>query len=150
MRIFIDTSDLSSALYEFIPATKLKGREDWIPETQHYKYYESTTEFSPKIEKEYELNFPEHLNIYCYEKSNHTIFPSPKRGNTGVYNYYLLDGASVLPVLALGLRPGDRFLDMCCAPGGKAIVALQTLYPDTVTCNDVDSSRVNRIENVLK
>lgn len=76
--------DASSILYEYVPATKIKGKEDWIPETQHYRYYESTSEFSIKIEKEYDLNFPEHLQVYCYEKSNHTKFPSPKRGATDV------------------------------------------------------------------
>lgn len=40
-----------------------------------------------------------------------------------------MDAGSILPVLALGLKPGDRVLDMCAAPGGKSYVCLQTLYP---------------------
>lgn len=40
-----------------------------------------------------------------------------------------MDGASILPVLALGLERGDRVLDMCGAPGGKALTAFQTLLP---------------------
>lgn len=43
--------------------------------------------------------------------------------------YYLMDGGSILPVLALDLKLGDRVLDMCSAPGGKALAALQTLLP---------------------
>lgn len=40
-----------------------------------------------------------------------------------------MDGASLLPVLAMGVNPGDRVLDMCAAPGGKSLLILQTLLP---------------------
>lgn len=44
-------------------------------------------------------------------------------------DYYLMDGGSILPVFALDLKLGDRVLDMCSAPGGKALATLQTLLP---------------------
>lgn len=40
-----------------------------------------------------------------------------------------MNASSILPVLALGLQPGDTVLDMCAAPGGKSHAILQTLYP---------------------
>lgn len=40
-----------------------------------------------------------------------------------------MDGGSILPVIALDLKFGDRVLDMCSAPGGKALATLQTLLP---------------------
>ena len=43
--------------------------------------------------------------------------------------YYLMDAASLLPVLALGLNYGDRVLDLCAAPGGKSVSMLQTMLP---------------------
>jgi len=43
-----------------------------------------------------------------------------------------MDGGSILPVLALDLKFGDRVLDMCSAPGGKALATLQTLLPGIV------------------
>lgn len=46
-----------------------------------------------------------------------------------VYTHYLMDGASLLPVLALDLQPGERLLDLCAAPGGKTLLALQTMLP---------------------
>ena len=40
-----------------------------------------------------------------------------------------MDAASLLPVLALGLQPKDRVLDLCAAPGGKSVSILQTMLP---------------------
>jgi len=64
-------------------------------------------------------------------------------------DYYLLDGASVLPVLALDLQPGDAVLDMCAAPGGKILSIFQTLMPHLMVANDIQKSRVNRIHKVI-
>ncbi|XP_029157751.1 5-methylcytosine rRNA methyltransferase NSUN4 [Nylanderia fulva] len=138
-----------SGLYEFVPASKIKGMEDWILESQHYGYYKEGADFSINIEKEATLMFPQYLNIYTFEENNDSPFPSPKNGSTGVLDYYLLDGASVLPVLALDLQPGDVVLDMCAAPGGKTLSILQTLMPRTIVANDLSQSRVKRIHNVI-
>ena len=43
-----------------------------------------------------------------------------------------------LPVLALDVRAGHCVLDLCAAPGGKALAFLQTLYPSVHTCNDIE------------
>lgn len=150
LRLVDEHSGLAAPLLsQFMPATKLKGREDWIPESDHYKYYDESNNFAIDIEKEYDIHFPENLNIYCYEQSNISSFPHPKKGLTNVYNYYLLDGGSVLPALALDVKPGNKVLDMCAAPGGKSFIILQTLYPDYLVCNDTSFSRVNRIYDVL-
>lgn len=136
-------------LHQYVPATKIKGKEDWVLESDHYKYYEANSNFNVNIEKS-DLHFPDYLNVYCYEPENFTRFSSPSRGSTGVSNYYLMDGGSLLPVLALDLKPGCRMLDMCAAPGGKSILAIQTLYPDYLVSNDIAFSRVNRVYSVFK
>ncbi|XP_018050637.1 PREDICTED: 5-methylcytosine rRNA methyltransferase NSUN4 isoform X2 [Atta colombica] len=138
-----------SGLYEFVPATKIKGMEDWVLESQHYGYYKEGANVLVNIEKEVLLTFPQYLNIYTFEENNDSRFPSPKKGSTGVLDYYLLDGASVLPVLALDLQPGDAVLDMCAAPGGKTLSILQTLMPNIMIANDIQKSRVNRINKVI-
>ncbi|XP_013179745.1 PREDICTED: 5-methylcytosine rRNA methyltransferase NSUN4 [Papilio xuthus] len=142
----------SEVLYQYIPATKLKGLEEWVPESLHYSYYNSKDKDFPLIvEPETEFTFPEHLKVYTYEmNSDWSMFPEPKRCQTGVFNYYPMDCSSVLAVLALCLSPGDRLLDLCSAPGGKALVALQTLLPDIVVCNDVSISRSNRTERIFR
>lgn len=38
-----------------------------------------------------------------------------------------MDGASLLPVLALGPEKGDLVLDLCASPGGKSLALLQTM-----------------------
>ncbi|KAK4874113.1 hypothetical protein RN001_013473 [Aquatica leii] len=146
----IDENTMLSApiLSQFLPATKIKGKEDWVLESDHFKRFDKN--LSANIEKEYEMHFPEHLNVYCFEQNNYSKFEGPQTGATGVYNYYLMDGGSVLPVLALDIKPGDHILDMCAAPGGKSFLALQTLYPNYLVCNDSSLSRVNRILNVLE
>jgi len=44
----------------------------------------------------------------------------------GLLDYYLMDAASLLPVLALNVQPDDFVLDLCAAPGGKTLALLQT------------------------
>lgn len=44
----------------------------------------------------------------------------------GLLSYYLMDAASLLPVLALNVQPDDFVLDLCAAPGGKTLALLQT------------------------
>ncbi|XKL61271.1 hypothetical protein PGB90_008328 [Kerria lacca] len=145
-RIIHPKNSVSAAtLFEFIPATQIKGLETWISEVDHYEYYKKSLDFPINVEEENYLNFPEHLNVFTFEKCNINYFPKPSVGSTGVLN-----GGSILPVLALDLKKGDRLLDMCGAPGGKSITAFQTLMPDEVVCNDISLSRINRIRKVVK
>ncbi|XP_066140335.1 5-methylcytosine rRNA methyltransferase NSUN4 [Euwallacea fornicatus] len=150
-RRLIDTKEKGLALEilnEYIPATKLKGKDDFILESSHYQMFDPTTSFP--VEREHDIHFPENLNIYCFEQGNFSDFNPAKKAITGVLNYYLMDGGSILPILALDLKPGCSMLDMCAAPGGKSLLALQTLYPERLVSNDVSNSRVTRIENVYQ
>uniref|UniRef100_A0A7S4BHC4 NOL1/NOP2/Sun domain family member 4 n=1 Tax=Chrysotila carterae TaxID=13221 RepID=A0A7S4BHC4_CHRCT len=45
-----------------------------------------------------------------------------------VTSHYLLDGASILPALALDPLPGEQVLDMCAAPGGKSLILAGQLF----------------------
>ncbi|XP_012667921.1 5-methylcytosine rRNA methyltransferase NSUN4 [Otolemur garnettii] len=66
------------------------------------------------------------LHCFTFAKGDISRFPPARLGNLGVMDYYLMDAASLLPVLALGLQPGDTVLDLCAAPGGKTLALLQT------------------------
>lgn len=47
-------------------------------------------------------------------------------------DYYAMDAASLLPVLALDLYPDCHVLDLCAGPGGKSHAMLQTMLPGIV------------------
>lgn len=145
----VDASLGTAGLYEYVPATKLKGMDDWVLESDHYKYYSTTTDFPLKIEDETEFDVPENLHLFTYEKGNISTFPRPKTCLTGVSSHYLMAGASILPPLMLDVKPGERVLDACAAPGGKSLLMLQTLHPEMLVANDVMESRVNRLRKVF-
>ncbi len=58
------------------------------------------------------------------------------------------DEAAMLPVLAMGLRGGERVLDVCAAPGGKTIQAAQS--GAFVTACDKNPLRVRKIRENVK
>jgi len=75
---------------------------------------------------------------------------------------YFLDGASVIAALALGAQPGDRVLDLCSAPGGKALVLATILFGTQqaveakaeaaggrLLCNESSRPRAARLQRVL-
>lgn len=137
-------------LQEFVPATKIKGMEDFVPESDHYKYYNTTVDFPLNIETELEFVFPENLDIYTYVKSDISRFIQPKRfNNMKVYSHFLMNGASILPPLLLNVQYDDVVFDACCAPGGKSLVLLQSMLPKMIVCNDIKEKRVKRIRNLF-
>lgn len=104
--------------------------------------------------------------------SNHR-WPTPGISSSldpasGLCCYYPLDAASLFPVLLLEAKPQHRILDMCSAPGGKALAILQSLnlhhfLPNSthpapprrtplggLTCNDVSYDRKIRLQNVMR
>ncbi len=63
---------------------------------------------------------------------------------------YPLNPASVLPVLALNPQPGDRVLDACAAPGGKALLIYNLLRGQgEFVVNDSSRARSQRLRQVL-
>lgn len=134
-----------------MPATKIKGMEDWIPESDHYKYYKTSTDFPLSFELEKDFSMPQNLSLYTFEMGNTTNFISPRKCSTGVLSHYLMDGASILPPLLLGpYHKGEKILDACAAPGGKSLLMLQNITPKLLVCNDVQESRLKRIRKVMK
>ena len=67
------------------------------------------------------------LDCYFPNSKKPVRFPKQDKTTNGYFDYYLLDASSILPVLALDLRPHSTVLDMCAAPGGKSVLILQVL-----------------------
>lgn len=102
-------------------------------------------------------------------KLGHTVLPPgakawPSPGTatslcptTNLCCYYPLDAASLFPVEALQLQPNHHVLDLCAAPGGKALTILQKINllgghgkAGSLTCNDVSPDRRLRLKNVIR
>uniref|UniRef100_A0A8C8ZHQ7 5-cytosine rRNA methyltransferase NSUN4 n=1 Tax=Prolemur simus TaxID=1328070 RepID=A0A8C8ZHQ7_PROSS len=89
------------------------------------------------------------LRCFTFARGDVSRFPPARLGSLGVMDYYLMDAASLLPVLALGLQPGDIVLDLCAAPGGKTLALLQTGCCRNLAANDLSTSRTGRLQKVL-
>lgn len=65
---------------------------------------------------------------------------------------YFIDPASVYAVLALGIKPGDKVLDACSAPGGKALTIMRILSGEGfLQCNERSTQRLRRLkQNMLQ
>lgn len=68
-------------------------------------------------------------SLQCYIHPQPVRFPSQPHRPGQLKQYYLLNAASLLPVLALRVRDGERILDLCSAPGGKALAIMQCATP---------------------
>lgn len=67
--------------------------------------------------------------LQCYIHPYPVRFPSQAHRPGQLKQYYLLNAASLLPVLALQVRDGEKVLDLCSAPGGKALAIMQYATP---------------------
>ncbi|MFZ9001372.1 MAG: RsmB/NOP family class I SAM-dependent RNA methyltransferase [Bacteriovoracaceae bacterium] len=77
-------------------------------------------------------------------------FGPPQADKDGIYNYYLLDAASIIAAQALGVKSGESVLDMCAAPGGKSVVLATSTDGIKLTSNDRSAPRRNRLIKVLE
>jgi 16S rRNA C967 or C1407 C5-methylase (RsmB/RsmF family) len=78
------------------------------------------------------------------------LFTPAKADMFGILSVYHMDAASLLAVQAADLKPDDKVLDMCSAPGGKALAACQLLGPHgSVVANDVSNDRRKRLADTF-
>ncbi|MCC7319955.1 MAG: methyltransferase domain-containing protein [Rubellimicrobium sp.] len=61
--------------------------------------------------------------------------------------FWVQDAAAALPARALGVRPGERVLDLCAAPGGKTLQLAAA--GAAVTALDISAARLVRLHENL-
>ncbi|KNH08716.1 methyltransferase nsun3 protein [Perkinsela sp. CCAP 1560/4] len=77
--------------------------------------------------------------------------PQPMPDSNGILPYFLIDMASLAPVLALNVLPTNDVLDMCAAPGGKMIAIAQLLTPmGSLTVNEASKERCKRLNQAIQ
>ncbi|NXC26960.1 NSUN4 methyltransferase, partial [Campylorhamphus procurvoides] len=92
------------------------------------------------------------IKCYTFPRGDITRFRPAWPDTLGLLGYYLMDAASLLPVLALDVHQDDLVLDLCAAPGGKALALLQTglcISGGHLAVNDVSISRTKRLQQIL-
>lgn len=99
------------------------------------------------------FKFPEHPVSITGINFEHDIkdeFPQPEKTEEGYLNYYLMDAASLLPVMALDPQPGEKVVDLCAAPGGKSFLcALKLKNQGLLVSNDRSAARRARIHRIF-
>ncbi|XP_072577223.1 tRNA (cytosine(34)-C(5))-methyltransferase, mitochondrial isoform X3 [Vulpes vulpes] len=89
-------------------------------------------------------------SMQCYLSRTPDRMPSERHQIGNLKKYYLLNAASLLPVLALELRDGEKVLDLCAAPGGKSVALLQCADPGYLHCNEYDGLRFRWLKQTLE
>ncbi|NWU16259.1 NSUN4 methyltransferase, partial [Cephalopterus ornatus] len=92
------------------------------------------------------------IKCYTFPRGDITRFYPARPDTLGLLGYYLMDAASLLPVLALDVQWDDLVLDLCAAPGGKTLALLQTglcVSGGHLAANDVSVSRTKRLHQIL-
>ena len=92
------------ALYDFVPTKNIKGMEDFVEEIDYYESYQKLDDIPILIQRP-SIDVPKHLDAFYFGSHNLSRFPSPRQTVLNTLNYYCMDLASLLPVLALNLQP---------------------------------------------
>jgi 16S rRNA C967 or C1407 C5-methylase (RsmB/RsmF family) len=93
---------------------------------------------------------PVHITGLTFSHDIRESFPQPEKTEEGYMNYYLMDAASILPVEALDISPGEKVVDLCAAPGGKSFLcALKLRNQGLLVSNDRSAARRARIHRIF-
>ncbi|KAM3877063.1 tRNA (cytosine(34)-C(5))-methyltransferase, mitochondrial [Diretmus argenteus] len=134
---------------QFLPHSVCK----WPPKSDDSQLHLDCTSHSLTQDPQSDLlsasNLP-HAFLQCYIHPSALRFPSQAHWPGQLKQYYLLNAASLLPVLALQVRDGEKVLDLCSAPGGKALAIMQTATPALLCCNEPDPHRQERLAKTLE
>ena len=64
--------------------------------------------------------------------------------------YYVQEVTSMMPILALNPKPGDRILDLCAAPGSKTTQAAAMIENEgNIIANDLSMGRIRILSSNL-
>ncbi|KAM7306886.1 5-methylcytosine rRNA methyltransferase NSUN4 [Ixodes scapularis] len=144
------TAGGGSPLLSFVPSTRTVYQEEQVSEGAYYDFYRPKAGLSIPLKRWKGCRFPEKLTVALFGTGDLSEFRRPRRRANDLLEYYLMDGASVLPVLALDLQKGDVVGDFCAAPGGKLLATRFTLLPARCEAYDQSPSRLKRLQAAVQ
>lgn len=59
--------------------------------------------------------------------------------------FIVQDETSCCAVSSIGIKTGDKILDLCASPGGKSLLAYELAYPGNVISCDISQTKIDRI-----
>ncbi|XP_044061621.1 tRNA (cytosine(34)-C(5))-methyltransferase, mitochondrial [Siniperca chuatsi] len=119
------------------------------PNDSHLQPDSASHALGQDLQSEPSLSLPR-PSLQCYIHPYPLRFPSQAHRPGQLKQYYLLNAASLLPVLALQVRDGEKVLDLCSAPGGKALAMMQCATPALLCCNEPDLHRRDWLAKTLE
>ncbi|KAK8771266.1 hypothetical protein V5799_025491 [Amblyomma americanum] len=145
----------SSSLLSFVPSSRLVFQEEQVGEDAYQGFYRPDSQLRLPMKQWLpegeDALFPGRLDAALFGTGDISTFPVPRRtGTPRLLNCYHLDGASLLPVLALDLQKGDDVADLCAAPGGKLLATLFSGLAGSAVACDASLSRVQRLRECLQ
>lgn len=150
-KYFINKASTQLSLNDFVPATELIRQEELSSDLTYYNSFDPNLKLDIEFLDEPSLEFNSELKIYLFPRGSWNYFETPtEKTKDNLLTHYLLDGASVLPVLALDIQMGDICADYCAAPGGKSLAALMSLTPGYLLCNDSSTARLGRTYSIMR
>lgn len=89
---------------------------------------------------------------YCEWNKDGSVIP---RNENQLLTYYVLDPSSVLVAENLNVKPGEKVLDLCAAPGGKSLILAQRLFAkehseSELILNELSPDRRARLTKVIQ
>ncbi|XP_048052925.1 tRNA (cytosine(34)-C(5))-methyltransferase, mitochondrial isoform X1 [Megalobrama amblycephala] len=91
-----------------------------------------------------------HMPLQCFIHRDPVRIPTQGHHSGWLKQYYLLNAASLLPVLTLNVKEGENVLDLCAAPGGKSLAILQAATPGLLHSNELDKHRYDWLLKTLE
>lgn len=118
------TSLVSDVKYPSVPGPRWKCHPD--ESRPHPDVAPRSPSHDLESKRSHSSPFP---SLQCYIHPCPVRFPAQAHRPGQLKQYYLLNAASLLPVLALQVSDGEKVLDLCSAPGGKALAIMQCATP---------------------
>ncbi|XP_066508812.1 5-methylcytosine rRNA methyltransferase NSUN4-like [Hoplias malabaricus] len=140
---FASNADLISAFHS-------QGCRDFISSRHSHQTPLEGPPPEPELLHQTPAPLSSRIQCFVFPRGDISRFKPARPDSERLLTYYLLDAASVLPVLALDVQPGQSVLDLCAGPGGKTLALLQTQAVRFLWANDLSGSRTARLRRTLQ